>query len=519
MVSLLVLVPLIVVLIRSIQGGPQWSHLVDTVLWGYVGNTAWLTLAVGLVAAVFAIPSAWMVATMDFPGRRQLEWALVLPLAIPTYVAAFTYYPLLNEAIPLLVWVRSQFGVDAFLAAEKTLRHGMLTLLLAGVLYPYIYLTARVSFARQRRAVIEASRTLGVSMRTTLWRVALPLARPAIVAGLGLVIMEVINDYGAVHFFGVPTLTEGIFRTWFGLQDRDSAVRLAGLVLLVVLFLVAWERHSRGDARYAEAAQSTAPITRERLKGWKAGAALIACLLPLAVGFLYPVGQLVVWAWWTFAEVVDVTFVQQTVRSVSFALLTALILAGAGLVLSYAVNLSPSRWLRSIRRVATLGYAVPGAVIAMGIMMTFGALDRGQSWMVFSGTLFAIGCAYVVRFLAVANQPIEAGFDRLGRRLSESSFMLGQGPTTTLWRIHLPLLRGTLIAAAMMVFVDILKELPLTMILRPANFETLATTAFSLAKEARIHECAVPSLIIIGLGMIGLWVFNRFLQPVVGRSD
>jgi len=516
-ISLLVLVPLLVVLVRSIHGGPEWAHVVDTVLWGYVGNTAWLTVAVGLVAAGMAIPGAWLVATTEFPGRRHLEWALALPLAIPTYVAAFTYYPLLTDAIPLLVWVRSEFGVDAFLLTEKILRQGLLTLLLAGVLYPYVYLTVRVSFARQRRAVIEASRTLGASMTTTFWRVALPLARPAIVAGLGLVVMEVINDYGAVHFFGVPTLTEGIFRTWFGLQDRDSAVRLAGLVLVAVLVLLAAERRSRGQARFDEVAATNAPLTREPLEGGLAWTALLVCLLPLVIGFFYPVGRLVTWAWWTFADVMDATFLQQAARSVSLAFVTAVVLAGAGLVLSFAVSLSPSRGLRAVRRLATLGYAVPGAVIAMGVMTTFGALDRGQSWVVFSGTLFAISCAYVVRFLAVANQPIEAGFDRLGQRLGESSFMLGHGPTATLWRIHLPLLRGTLIAAAMLVFVDMLKELPLTMILRPANFETLATTAFSLAKEARIHECAVPSLLIIALGMLGLWVFNRFLQPVVGR--
>lgn len=512
LLGLLIVAPLATVLFGIGSTGPKWEHLTETVLSTYINNTLILVVTVSLLSILFAVVPAWLVSTCEFPGRRMFEWLLVMPLAIPTYVAAFVYFQLTEAAIPLLVDIRMNHGVDAFIRAEVILRYGILSILLAGVLSPYLFLTVRTSFSMQRTALIEASRMLGKSITGTFFKVALPLARPAIVAGLSLIIMEVVNDYGAVNFFGVPTLTEGIFRTWFDLQDRASAVRVAGLTMGAILLVLIFERTQRGKARFSESEAYSSPLTRQRLSPLPALGAIFACLLPLAIGLIFPVYQLSKWAWMTWKNVLKPEFLEQLSRSLLLSILAAFLLTAIALVFAYSVKLHPTKWLRLSNRISTIGYATPGAVIAIGVMVTFGKVDHWMGKAVLSGTLFTIGFAYLVRFIAVAYQPVGAGLARVSDQMDESSRILGKSPLFTLGKIHIPLLKGTLLGAAMLVFIDILKELPLTMILRPADFNTLSTTAFGLAKEGRIHECAVPSLIIVGAGAMGLTILNRYLR-------
>ncbi len=519
-IAALILVPLCTALSGLFRAGPRWSHVAETVLAGYAVNTAILVVVVSTLTLVMAVPSAWLVSAFEFPGRRFFEWALVLPLAIPTYVAAFVYFEIPERAIPLLVWIRLNASPDIFQVAEILLRYGVLAFAMAGVLYPYVFVTTRASFSRQSRAVIEAAQTLGSRPTTTFFRIALPLARPAVVAGTSLVVMEVVNDYGAVNYFGVPTLTEGIFRTWFGLGDRASALRLAGLVMLAILAALFFERLHRGRAQFAEHSADSTPLARRRLSRRGAAAVLTICTLPLILGFAYPTVRLAAWAWPLLDSVLTSEFWRQLNRSLFLSLSTAATMTIIALLFAYSLKLHRSRALHGISRFATLGYATPGAVVAVGVMVVLGAIDHfgpsrsdGGSFYL-SGTIYAIGFGYLVRFLSVAFHPVQSGMIRFCGRMDEASRLLGCPPVATLFRINLPLLRGTLIAATMLVFVDILKELPLTMILRPANFETLATTAFGLAKEGRIHECAVPSLLIIAVGAMGLAVLNHFMRPI-----
>ncbi len=515
LVAGILLLPLLAVLSYLGRDSAEWEHLVSTVFGGYLRNTLILVFAVTAVVLLMAIPPAWIVTNYEFPGRTLFSWALVLPLAIPTYVAAFVFYQGPEAAIPLLIWIRTNASIDAFIAAELIIRYGLLILMLAAVLYPYVYLACRAAFTQQSRTVIEAARCLGDSPSRVFFRVALPMARPAVAAGSGLVIMEVINDYGAVHFFGVPTLTEGIFRTWFNMGDKVSALRLAGIVMVAVAVLLVLEQLLRGRARYVEAEASSIPLARRRLPGIRGIIATMVCFVPLMIGFIYPVGRLSVWAWSNLTSDAGVAIrAEALARGLFMALGTAATVTMIAAIFTYAVRLRESVTRRSLGRVAGLGYATPGAVIAVGVLVVFGAFDRlGLPGLpIVSGTLFAIGFAYMVRFFAIPLQFTRAGMDRLGKPLEEASRLLGKAPMATFFKIDLPLLRGPLIAAGMLLFVDILKELPLTLILRPANFETLATTAFSLASEARLQACAVPSLVIVIAGGIGLVSMNRWMS-------
>ena len=503
-------------LLGSFETGPKWGHLQETVLFLYLGNTAVLCVVVTVLAALLAIPAAWVVTMYRFPGCKLFSWLLVLPLAIPTYVAAFVYYEIPEASIPLLIEIRKAWGVDAFLRAESLIRYGTVSLLMASVLYPYIYLTARASFSQQGRMLIDASRSLGRGASATFFKVALPLARPALVAGASLVVMEVVNDYGAVHLFGIPTLTEGIFRTWFGLEDRASALRLAGLAVLVIVALLYLETLQRGRARFSDS-KAASRAERISLSRGKASVAMSVCLVPLLLGLIFPVYQLVRWAMITWSEVFRGEFIGHLINSTALALITAGTLTFMALFLAYAKRLHAFRWLRSIVRVASLGYAVPGAVIAIGVMVSPGGFDRAVSAVngsfFLSGTLVAIGFAYCVRFMAVSLNPVQSGMIRLCGSHVDASFSLGRGRTATLFSLVIPLLRSPMGAAFILVFVDILKELPLTMILRPANFETMATTAFSLASEGRIQACAVPSIILVGTCALGLACIHRLWTP------
>ncbi len=516
MACVVVCAPLVAALAGLAAEGPAWDHVASTVLGAYIFNTLVLAGAVGALCILLAVPAAWLVATCDFPGRAVFRWALVLPLAVPTYVAAFAFYKVPEAAIPLLLAIREAWGMEWFQAAEAGLRYGLLAASMAGVLYPYLYLAASVSFAQQRRAVLEAAQTLGRPPTDVFFTVALPLARPALVAGLSLVIMEVLNDYGAVHLFGVPTLTEGIFRTWFGLGDRTTALRIAGLVTAAVLIVLLVERLHRGRARFSEEAGASHPLQLRRLRGGTAFGAAVVCGMPLAVGLFYPVLQLAVWAWQTADTAAFMDFYTRTLHSASLALGAASGIAAIASFLVFTARMDGASWLRGAIRFANLGYAIPGAVVAVGVMTLFGQLDNftheiAATLPLLSGTLGAIAFAYAVRFLAVAHHPIRAGAERVCGQLDNISRALGHGPAATFLRVDWPLLRRTVLAAAVLVFVDILKELPLTMILRPANFETLATVAFGLAKEGRIQECSIPSLTIVVMSAAALAVCAPFL--------
>jgi iron(III) transport system permease protein len=512
----LVLLPIASVLVGAFAGPSEtWRHLATTVLADYVGHSLLLVIGVGLATLLIGVSTAWLITTCEFPGRRFFEWSLILPLAVPTYIMAYTYAEILRGG--------------AFLGPEAAaaLRSSLMTLPGAGLvialaLYPYVYLITRASFMRQSGSVLETARILGKSPWQTFARVALPMARPGVVAGLTLVLMEVLNEYGAVRYFGVTTFTTGIFRAWFSLGDPSAAIRLAGLLLVFVFVLILLERAQRGRARFGEKGQGYRPIVRFRLSGARSWAAVAACGLPVLFGFFLPAYQLLGWGASVAGELMDARFLSLTFNSFVLGIAAAVITVVIGLVIVYSVRLAPTPLLRLASRASSLGYSVPGAVIAVGILIPFTGLDRSLSaavgaltgsppGLILTGTVAALLFAYMVRFLAVALNPIESGFERTCAHLDESSRSLGASPLRTLREVDLPLLRGTLLSAGLLVFVDVLKELPLTLILRPFDFDTLATRAFQLAMDEQVAQSALPALLVIAVGLVPVLVLSKLI--------
>ncbi|MEW6488684.1 MAG: iron ABC transporter permease, partial [Thermodesulfobacteriota bacterium] len=473
---------------------------------------------------LLGVGTAWLATVCRFPGQRVFQWALLLPMAMPAYIIAYTYTGLLDFAGPVQSALRGWFGWgygDYWFPPVRSL--GGAVAMLALVLYPYVYLLSRTAFQEQSVAALEASRTLGCGPWRSFFAVALPLARPAIAAGLSLALMEALADFGTVQYFGVNTFTTGIFRTWFGLGERAAAAQLAALLMAFVLALVVLERLSRRRARYHHAGQRQQAGAGYLLGGWRAAAAFGACALPVFFGFLLPAGQLGVWAFRTWRHTVDGAFLQLARNSLALAAGAAVLTLALAVFLAYGKRLRPSRAVAASVQAAGMGYAVPGLVIAVGVIIPFAWVDHAvDAWMrgafgistglLLSGTLAAVVFAYVVRFLAVSLHTVDAGLGKVRPSMDDAARSLGLSPAAVLGRVHLPLLRGSLLTALLLVFVDVLKELPATLILRPFNFNTLAVRAFELASDELLAESAAAALAIVLTGLLPVILISRSIR-------
>jgi len=498
-----------------------WQHLADTVLADYVSNSLLLMLGVALGAGSMGITTAWLTSMYSFPGRKLFSWTLLLPLAMPAYIIAFTYTGMFEFAGPVQGWIRETFDLrygEYWFPEIRSLGGAMAMLSL--VLYPYVYLLARSAFLDQSICALEASRTLGCGPWRSFFTVALPLARPAIITGLSLALMETLADYGTVQYFGVSTFTTGIFRTWFGLNDSAAAAQLSGVLLTFVFVLVMLERWSRRQARFHHATNRYRAIPNIKLNPLAGWIATIACFLPLFFGFLLPVGQLSQWALLTFGDMVDANFYQLALNSFLLAGTAALLTLIPALILGYGNRNHATPLLSFMVRLSGMGYAIPGTVIAVGVLIPFGALDNGiDSWMrsqfdfstglIFSGTIFILLFAYMVRFFTVSLNTVESGLGKIRPSMDEAAQTLGYSGMDVLRRIHLPIMKGSLLTALIIVFVDVLKELPATLVLRPFNFNTLAVRAFELASDERLADASTAAIAIVLVSIIPVILLSR----------
>lgn len=512
-----------------------WGHLGATVLPEYAANTLWLCLGVALGVVVVGVATAWLVVMHDFPGRRLFEWALILPMAMPAYVLAYAYTDLLQFSGPVQTMLRDQFDWqrgDYWFPEIRSL--GGAVLMFVCVLYPYVYLLARTAFLERAGGMLEVARSLGLGAWQSFFRVSLPLARPAIVAGGILALMETLADYGTVSYFAVQTFTTGIYRAWFSLGDRVAAAQLAAMLLGVVVLLLAMERISQGRARFHNTTGRQGGLSgvrqRLRLHGGRAVWSWLVCALPLFFGFLLPGSLLLRLALLDGDAQFGLRFVELSRNSFLLAGLTAVLAVVLALLLAYAARLSRGWVVTALNRLVGLGYAVPGSVIAVGVLIPVTRLDHwlaGQwqmmGWddpgLILTGGITALVYAYLVRVLAVAMQTVEASMAKVTPNMDAAARSLGLGQVAALWRVHLPILRGSLLTAGLLVFVDVMKELPATLVMRPFNFDTLATQTYTLAADERLAEASTAALAIIGVGLLPLILLSRQITASQNRRS
>ncbi|WP_281783609.1 ABC transporter permease [Sinimarinibacterium flocculans] len=524
LVAALVLLPLIALGAAALRGDASlWPHLLQHVLPPTLHQTALLLLGVGALVIVVGTGSAWLVSAYDFRGRALLDWALLLPLAVPTYIVAYAYMDLLHPIGPLQSGLRAVLGIDSprDLRLPDIRSLGGCIFVLGFVLYPYVYLTTRALFLMQSATLIEAARTLGAGPRTVFVRVALPLARPAVAVGASLALMETINDIGASEFLGVRTLTISIYSTWVNRADLAGAAQIALAMLAVVAALLLIERRGRRSQRYNTAAQRARPMTPTRLSGAAGVAALALGSVPVLLGFVAPALYLVERsiARLRFAGLPP-SLLDATLNTVATAAVATVVIVALGVAVTYAARVAPGPLAQASARIAGLGYAVPGTVLAIGLLAPLGAFDRwagdliegfvgGSIGLLTLGSGAALIYAYAARFLAVSTGGIESGFARIAPSIDHAARTLGETAGGVLRRVHLPMLRPALAAAALLVFVDCMKELPATLLLRPLDFETLATTLYGEAARGTYEDGAVAALIIVLAGLLPVLLLAR----------
>jgi iron(III) transport system permease protein len=512
--------PLAVVSSLAQPAREVWTHLWRTQLVELTLNTLGLVAGVGLGTLVLGTVLGWLVTSHEFPGRWLFEWALMLPLALPAYVIGFAALGLLDYAGPLQTALRRSLGPGAALPDPRA--YWGVVLVMTLVFYPYVYLLARTAFREQGAATLETARTLGRTPWRAFYQVSLPMARPSLVAGTSLAMMEALADFGTVATFGYRTLTEAIYRVWYGMFDRLAAAQLATLLLFFALGLLLLERAMRGRARFVQSQRRGPGVQRVALTGWSAAAATAGCGLVLTAAFIVPVVQLLLWArdaaagWRTVVPAFGTVLANTVVLAGAAAALTCVL----GLALGYATRLHPAAAVQLATRVAGMGYALPGSVIAVGVLIPLARFDHtlaaGVEWllgrpvgMILTGSAAALVFAYAVRFLAVSLQTLEASLVKIPPSLDDAARSLGAGVGGTLARIHLPLMRGGVLTALVLVFVETVKEMPATLLLRPFGFDTLAIAVWERTAESQWPEASVPALAIVAAGLLPVFLAIR----------
>ncbi|MCR8915533.1 iron ABC transporter permease [Marinobacter panjinensis] len=523
--AIVVLPVLSVIILALFPEENIWPHLLDTTLPRYLSTTLQLMAGVAVITLTIGLATAWAVTMCEFPGRKFFEWAMLLPFAVPAYVIAYVYTSLLDYAGPVQTSLREWFGwrnaTDYWFPEIRSLEGA--TLMIGLVLYPYVYLLARAAFLEQSPSLFAVSRSLGHSALSTFFRVVLPIARPAVAVGLSLVLMETLNDFGTVDFFAVQTLTAGLFDTWMNLGNLGGAAQIATTMLAFVVILVTLERYSRRKQQQFAARDNRDPIRRFTMSFPRQLICVAVCALPVIFGFLLPAITLGQYAWEYFDESWNPDFIRNTLNSLFLSGTAALTTLVIGVTLAYSRRLHNTRGMQIMMRLSSLGYAMPGAVLAVGVIVPLAAFDNQvdsvmrdtfgfSSGLLLSGSAFALVFAYTVRFLAVSAGSVESALQKITPSMDMASRSLGHTPGQTLVKVHLPMLRGTLITAALVVFVDVMKELPATLILRPFNFETLATYVYQFASDEQLAHSALPALIIVLAGIVPIILMSKSIS-------
>ena len=482
----------------------NWHHIIDNVLYGYFINSLTLALGVGFCTFIIGTATAWLTSFYNFPFRKIISWLLLMPLAMPAYIIAITYVGII-DSVDFLPDIRNLFGA---------------IIMISLVLYPYVYILARGAFLEQSKELYENSQILGASQFKIFFKISIPMARPAIILGVTLAAMEALADFGTVEFLGVPTFTTGIFRTWFGMNDTVTATQMATLLLSIVFIFVFIEQQSRRKVRYSENIKTQSKLNYKVTSKKNNFYIITICLLPLVFGFIIPFFQLIYWSIFVSRESWDIDFFHIVRNTIILAFCAALIISAISILITYVKRFNPNSMTNKLMQIITLGYAIPGPVVAIAVLIPFATFDNYLNQLlilkfnysvglIFSGSFFILIFAYCIRFLTVSSRTIKSGLDSISLSTDEAAKSLGASTKTILGRIHFPMLKTSLLTSFLIVFIDIMKELPLTSILRPFNFNTLSVKAFELASDEKIADASNAAIMIVLAGIIPVIIITK----------
>ena len=515
----------ILIVLSSLLGSysENWFHLYEFVLLDYVSSSLFLIGGVSLLVLLIGTITAWTVTTYNFVGKRIFEWALILPLSIPPYILAYTFTGLFDPFGDLNNLFRALFNLEDTTIVFPSVRNiygGILVF--AFTLYPYVYLVSRSAFINQSKSMKEAARMLGLNQVQVFYQLALPLIRPAAIGGMMLVVMETLSDFGAVDHFAIQTFTTGIFRTWYGLYDLQTAMQLASLLLLTIGVFYIIERNSRGKEIYTSANSTFSPSREEDLTGLKSLIAFLICFIPIFVGFILPITELLIWAYQVNLDFFDKKFLRISFNTFSLAIASGFICAVLALIINFSIRYKPSDLIKKLSGLLSLGYSVPGLILAIGIVQLLIYLDNhilSNLDIVITGSIFGLVLSYLIKTYALANSSIEAGYERVSRSIDDSARMLGSVSWGMLINVHLPLMKTAFLTSVLLVMSDVVKELPATLILRPFNFETLAVSTYIYASEERMLQAASPAIAIVLVGLIPIFFLSKMIRSSQPLQD
>ncbi len=500
----------------------NWDHMKEFVLGSYIKTSIILVISTAILTITIGLSLAWLIAQYQFPLRGFLKWALILPLSIPPFIGAYTYHGIVNYTGVIQTTLRDKVGMELNPVFFDIMNLPGAIFIYTMFLYPYVYTITRVFLSQQSASLIESARMLGKGPWRTFFQVVIPISRVSIIGGASLVVLEVLNDYGVVKYFGIQTFTTAIFQTWFGLGDIESSIKLAASLMGFVILILMIEKLLRGKRQYSYSTTKVRPLPLIPLMGWKAGVATFYGLVILSLGFFIPIAQLIDWMILTYGTIPFNEFFTYVRNSVTVAGISATAIIVFALIVGNFSRLVNGKLAKLLPKLTILGYSIPGAVIAVAVVTAFIALDRFllpvyklfgvSTTLVLSVSLLMLISAYTIRFFAIGYNSIESGYDKIGTDFRDASRILGVGLTKTFFKVDVPMLKSAILSGFILVFIDILKEIPLTLILRPFNFDTLSTKAFQYASDEKIMEASQASLLIVGISALAIVVFYKFLE-------
>ena len=518
-VLFLIFISPVIIVLSSLFGeySDNWTHLYNYVLTGYILNSLWLVIGVSICVLIIGVGTAWLVTNYHFTGKNVFEWALILPFAVPPYILAYTFTGLFDTFGTANNLIRDIFflGNDFTFFPKVRNIYGAI-IVFSFTLYPYVYLVSRMAFINQSRSILESGRTLGFNQFQVFYKLAMPMIRPAIVAGLMLVIMDTLSDFGAVDHFAIATFTTGIFRTWYGMYDLETAMQLASLLLIFVTIFIFIERRSRRRAVFSIAGSVYKPLNLSQLRGYKNLLAFIACLLPIFIGFILPVLELSYWALNYKLDFFNQKFISTALNTLYLSITAAFLCTLLALIINFSIRYKTNNLLKFLSSFLTVGYAVPGLILAIGVMRLLTFLDRNFTIemfnLVLTGSLIGLMMAYIIKSYALSSSTFDAGFERISPRIDDVARSLKTSGWNLLSKVHVPLLKTSFLTSMLLVVAEVIKELPATLILRPFNFDTLAVSTYIYAAEERMYDAAAPSISIVLVGLIPIIILTRLIR-------